>query len=184
MGRILRMGDGPGATGSFEAPVHDTGAVSRWGSLSWRADLQPGASIAFRTRSGNSAKPDRTWSSWSDALTDFQASRITSPNARYIQWKLELAGGPSAVPVVNSVTLSYLAAILRLFFTPSTLPRTLTVSYDYDAPFGIEPPPPYEAAVTVSDNDANADKATASVQTLPRAYTQQITVSLGRRRRR
>jgi len=37
MGRIIRLGDTPGAAGEYEAPVHDAGTASRWGSLSWRA---------------------------------------------------------------------------------------------------------------------------------------------------
>jgi len=54
MARIFRMGEGPGASGSYEAPVHDSGTASRWGSLSWRADVPPGAAVQFRTRTGNS----------------------------------------------------------------------------------------------------------------------------------
>ena len=100
MGRIYRLGEGPGATGAYEAPVHDSGTASRWGSLSWRADVPAGCSLVFRTRSGNSAKPDRTWSDWSEPLTVPAGSRISSPNARYIQWKVEMAGGagPSGAP--------------------------------------------------------------------------------------
>jgi hypothetical protein len=95
MGRIYRLGETPGASGSYEAPVHDSGTASRWGSLTWRADAPAGCSVRFRTRSGNSAKPDRTWSDWSEPLSDASGSRIASPNARYIQWKAELAGaGP------------------------------------------------------------------------------------------
>ena len=32
----------PGASGTYEAPVHDSGTASHWGSLSWRADLPAG----------------------------------------------------------------------------------------------------------------------------------------------
>ena len=92
MGRIFRLGETAGATGSYEAPVHDSGTASQWGSLSWRADLPAGGKIVFRTRSGNSARPDRTWSEWSQPLTDPAGSHIASPNARYIQWKLEMTG--------------------------------------------------------------------------------------------
>jgi hypothetical protein len=70
MGRIFRLGETPGASGSYEAPVHDSGTASRWGSLNWRADAPAGCTVRFRTRSGNSAKPDRTWSDWSEPLTD------------------------------------------------------------------------------------------------------------------
>ena len=43
MGRIFRLGETAGRSGTYEAPVHDSGTASRWGSLSWRADLPAGA---------------------------------------------------------------------------------------------------------------------------------------------
>ena len=70
MGRIYRLGEVPGGAGYYESPVHDAGTASRWGSLSWRAELASGSTLLFRTRSGNSAKPDKTWSDWSGPLTD------------------------------------------------------------------------------------------------------------------
>ena len=68
MGRIYRLGEGPGASGYYESPVHDAGTAARWGSLSWRAEMAPASGLAFRTRSGNSSKPDKTWSDWSEPL--------------------------------------------------------------------------------------------------------------------
>ncbi len=108
MGRIFRLGEAPGESGSYEAPVHDSGTASRWGSLSWKADLPAGCAIQFRTRSGNSARPDKTWSDWSAPVSNASASAITSPNARYIQWKLEMSGTGGNTPALNSVTLAYL----------------------------------------------------------------------------
>ena len=70
MGHIYRLGDQPGASGSYEAPVHDSGTASRWGSLSWRADIPAGCGLVFRTRSGNSDRPDHPWSDWSGPLTE------------------------------------------------------------------------------------------------------------------
>ena len=43
MGRLYRLGEVPGPSGSYEAPVHDSSTASRWGSISWRADM-PAAS--------------------------------------------------------------------------------------------------------------------------------------------
>ena len=79
MGRIFRLGEKPGPAGSYEAPVHDSGTASRWGSLSWRADLPADCAITFRTRSGNSAKPDRTWSDWSQPLSNPTGSPHRQP---------------------------------------------------------------------------------------------------------
>src|SRR5262249_50461722 len=78
LGKIFRLGETPGTSGSYEAPVHDSTTASRWGSLSWRVDTPAGSSIQFRTRSGNSAKPDRTWTEWSDPLPVAAATRITT----------------------------------------------------------------------------------------------------------
>src|SRR5580704_10051657 len=108
MGRIYRVGQGPGVAGSYESPVHDAGTAARWGSLSWRADMAPGTTLIFRTRAGNSAKPDKTWSDWSPPLKDAAASSITSPNARYIQWRVEFSGSGGVTPVLDNVTLAYL----------------------------------------------------------------------------
>ena len=108
MGRIYRLGEVPGAAGSYESPVHDAGTASRWGSLSWRAEMAPATALVFRTRSGNSAKPDKTWSDWSEPLHDAAASAIASPNARYIQWKAEFSGTGGVTPILDNVTLAYL----------------------------------------------------------------------------
>ena len=80
----------PGRPALYEAPVHDAGTAVALGQPELARAMPPAAAIAFRTRSGNSARPDRTWSDWSDPLSDSAGSRIASPNARYIQWKAEL----------------------------------------------------------------------------------------------
>jgi hypothetical protein len=101
-GKLFRLGRTPGADGSYESPVHDSGTVARWGRLSWRSD---GGKATFSTRSGNSARPDKTWSDWSEALTDPQGSMVRSPNARYIQWRADLSGPGAGV---ENVTIAYL----------------------------------------------------------------------------
>jgi len=181
MGRIFRLGETPGASGSYEAPVHDSGTASRWGSLNWRADVPAGCSVRFSTRSGNSAKPDRTWSDWSQPLADASGSRITSPNARYIQWKAELAGGvpsgPGGTPVLDSITLAYLPQN-----SPPVVKSINVVSQSVAASQTAKPAASSSSAaysVTVSDTGDFASSAAAGTptQTLPRAASQQITVA-------
>ena len=75
------------------------GAASRGAAL-----LEP-AKVQLATRSGNSARPDKTWSDWSEPLTDAQDSLIRSPNARYIQWRASLEGPGAAI---ENVSLAYL----------------------------------------------------------------------------
>jgi hypothetical protein len=176
MGRIYRLGETPGASGSYEAPVHDSGTASRWGSLTWRADAPAGSSVRFRTRSGNSAKPDRTWSDWSEPLSDAAGSRIPSPNARYIQWKAELAGG-GGTPLLDSVVLAYLPQnsppVVRSI---NVISQSVAASQTARAAAGSSSA---AYSVTVSDTgDANTSApAGTPTQTLPRAASQQITVT-------
>jgi hypothetical protein len=176
MGRIYRLGETPGASGSYEAPVHDSGTASRWGSLTWRADAPAGSSVRFRTRSGNSAKPDRTWSDWSEPLSEAAGSRIASPNARYIQWKAELAGG-GGTPLLDSVVLAYLPQN-----SPPVVRGINVISQSVAASQTARAAASSSSSaysVTVSDTgDANTSApAGTPTQTLPRAASQQITVT-------
>jgi hypothetical protein len=88
--------------------VHDASTVARWGQVSWRAQKDAKSGLVFRTRSGNSARPDKTWSDWSEPLSAPNGSTITSPNARFVQWKAELAGSGGGSPVLTGVNVSYL----------------------------------------------------------------------------
>jgi hypothetical protein len=176
MGRIFRLGETPGASGFFEAPVHDAGTASRWGSLTWRADLPAGCALVFRTRAGNSARPDRTWSEWSQPLSNPAGSRIASPNARYVQWRAELAGNGAATPLVTSVTLAYLPQnsppvvksinVVTQAVAASQAGRPAQTSAGANAPYNV----------TVTDTDTGSPAPSTQTQTLPRAMQEQITV--------
>lgn len=103
-GKVLKLGAGYNGTGTYESPVHDSSSVARWGRYDWRAELCDQCKVKMETRSGNSSRPDRTWSDWTEVTTN----QIKSPNARYLQWRVELAGNPGTTPVLESVTASYL----------------------------------------------------------------------------
>lgn len=107
MGRLYRLVTGTAAQGQYEAPVHDANTVARWGRLSWHAETPAGAKVAFRTRSGNSARPDNTWSEWSEPMTAPGGSPIRSPNARYLQWRAEFESTNGSAPLIDSVSAAY-----------------------------------------------------------------------------
>jgi sugar lactone lactonase YvrE len=108
LGKIFRLGRETGTSGSFESPVHDAGTVARWGRLNWLAETCPTCGLTFRTRTGNSMRPDQTWSDWSVPLKDAEGSQVASPNARYVQWQAVFSGASGSSPILDSVTLSYL----------------------------------------------------------------------------
>ena len=106
--RLFRMGTATGLEGTYESRVDDTKFMSRWGTISWRANTPAGSSIELYTRSGNFKRPDKTWSDWAGPYRDRNGSQITSPPARYIQWKAVFRGSETAQPVLDEVSIAYL----------------------------------------------------------------------------
>jgi hypothetical protein len=92
--------------------VRDAQMVASWGAISWRATTPSGGKVELYTRSGNTETPDDTWSAWSAAYSNADASAITSPKARYLQWRAVLTGKGDG-PILTSVTAAYLQRNLR-----------------------------------------------------------------------
>ena len=111
-GKLFRLSPERAARGTYESESRDAQMVSTWGAISWRASTSPGHKIEVFTRSGNTETPDDTWSAWSAAYTNADGSPITSPKARYLQWKAVLTGKGEG-PVLTSVTAAYLQRNLR-----------------------------------------------------------------------
>ncbi len=106
--RIFHIDSGPTREGNYDSPVKDTRFISRWGVLSWRGDTLKGAKLEFFSRSGNSDRPDPTWSDWAGPYANADGSRILSPSARYFQWRAVFHGSGEATPALDEVTVSYL----------------------------------------------------------------------------
>ena len=108
-GKVFALSSARAVSGTYESDVRDAGTVATWGAIRWRATSRPG-DVEIFTRSGNTANPDETWSAWSKPYTVANGERITSPNARYLQWRAVLKGSG---PVLTSVTTAYLPRNLR-----------------------------------------------------------------------
>jgi sugar lactone lactonase YvrE len=103
-GKLFRFGESQVKEGSYESPVRDAKLVASWGRIWWRGT----GSIELQTRSGNSERPDTTWSDWTASYSDPKGSQITSPKARFIQWRA-LLHGANAGPQLDDVSVAYLA---------------------------------------------------------------------------
>ncbi|HLM00321.1 MAG TPA: hypothetical protein VK400_04640 [Pyrinomonadaceae bacterium] len=106
-GRLYSFGGETLAQGTYESSVRDAKAVALWGRIWWRST----GFVTLQTRTGNTEKPDETWSEWSATLSDAKGSAISSPKARFLQWRAilndaNLADG--ATPSLNEVNVSYL----------------------------------------------------------------------------
>ncbi len=105
-GSVVRLASGYAAAGTLISDVHDTKLVSRFGSLTWRADMPTGTALSIETRSGNVGEPDETWSAWSAGQTDPATGVTASPSARFIQYRARLSTtNPGHTPELRSVAL-------------------------------------------------------------------------------
>lgn len=105
-GKLFRFGESAVNEGSYESPVRDAKLVASWGRIWWRGT----GPIELQTRTGNSERPDSTWSDWSANYTDAKGSQIISPKARFIQWRAALRGGAATrnEPQLDDVSVAYL----------------------------------------------------------------------------
>ena len=111
-GKLFLLSSERAARGTYESDARDAQMLATWGSLRWRGSVPKDSKIELATRSGNTETPDETWSAWSPTYTSADGSPITSPKARYIQWRAILTGKGDG-PVLTSVNAAYLQRNLR-----------------------------------------------------------------------
>lgn len=107
-GRLYRASTDHGHSGTFLSPVRDAGGVARWGRVRWEADAPAGTRVEVATRSGNSSRPDATWSDWSPPYSPSEGAAVISPPARFLQIRARLSRlGDAPSPRLRSVSVSY-----------------------------------------------------------------------------
>lgn len=85
--------------GVYESRVLDAKTVAFWGRIWWRSS----GPVTIQTRSGNTEKPDETWSEW-ETVSGFGSAQIQNPQARFFQWRAILRSDAS----LNEVSVFYL----------------------------------------------------------------------------
>jgi hypothetical protein len=114
-GKLYRFGGESVAEGVYESSVLDAKASADWGRIWWRSS----GGVVLQTRSGNTEKPNETWSDWSANYADQKGAQINSPKAKYLQWRAvfntntlpkgtTFCSGLDCGPVLNEVNVSYL----------------------------------------------------------------------------
>ena len=118
-GKLYEAGSTYADSGFITSTPHDCANPALFGTLSFRATVPAGTGLTFETRSGNSEKPDSTWSQWSAA-----APGITSPSRRFIQWRCRLRSSfPSLTPELRSVDIYYRSANLAPVISKLDIPQ-------------------------------------------------------------
>lgn len=116
-GGLLALEPGFGPQGTFASQVYDARSVARWGQLTLEGDLPANTGIQVRTRSGQTEKPDETWSDWTASVEMEPGVRggdgtpVISPPARFLQYELRLSTtATQATPMVTQVRVAYVAS--------------------------------------------------------------------------
>jgi hypothetical protein len=105
-GKLFRFGTELVNEGSYESPVRDAKLTASWGRIWWRG----AGNVEVQTRTGNGERPDTTWSEWSGPYRTPEGAQITSPRARFVQWRATIRGSTSGgQSSVEDVSLAYLA---------------------------------------------------------------------------
>jgi hypothetical protein len=105
-GKLFSFGSAVINEGSYESPVRDAKLTASWGRVWWRGT----GNVELQTRTGNGERPDSTWSEWSTAYKDPNGTQITSPKARFIQWRTTMRSTSSTAgnASVEDVSVAYL----------------------------------------------------------------------------
>ncbi len=109
---LFRVTRGTEASGTYTSPALDTEQVARFGTFSWQGEVPPGGAVRFSFRSGVSAEPDRTWSSWTEPREGTEIPLTGLPRGRFVQFRAELRTGESSrknggSPRIYETELSY-----------------------------------------------------------------------------
>jgi sugar lactone lactonase YvrE len=107
VGKVYEIDSAVEQQGTIESEVFDAGMYTQWGRVSFEGKLN-GGGIAVETRSGNLDQPQKNWSPWSDAIKSAKGGRVTSPAARFVQWRATLTAAASVSPELESVDVAYL----------------------------------------------------------------------------
>jgi sugar lactone lactonase YvrE len=115
-GAIYTVDFAPPKDANYVSKVFDASFPARWGNVRWSSS----GSLALETRSGNTSRPDKTWSGWqapAGKVKETTEGRILSPAGRYMQFRAHFAKGAQ----LRDVTVFYLPQNQRARVTEITV---------------------------------------------------------------
>jgi hypothetical protein len=163
-GTLYRFGSDPAAEGTYESSVLDAKNTATWGRLWWRSS----GNVTIQTRSGNTEKPNETWSPWSTTMNDPRGADVASPKARYMQWRAVLRGSSA---LLNEVNVAFIPRnIAPEILSLSVLPTNVGLA--------ANPPVQVDPNIALSGLDPTAFGLPAITNVPPRKIYQRGAVSL------
>jgi len=118
-GTLYRINDAI-EEGTYDSAILDAKTTATWGRIWWRST----GSVTIQTRSGNTEKPDETWSEWSTALTDSKGGQVASPKARFFQWRATLKANARIAATPTDI---YLSEVNVAYIARNIAPEVLSI---------------------------------------------------------
>jgi len=152
LGKIFQLKQEIVKKGTNKSKIIDTKTMTHWGT----------SSVKLYSRTGNTGKPNSTWSPWSQ-LTNNEI--ISSPGARFIQWKVELSTKDASIsPRVRNIKLSY----LQQNVPPEILSITIHALQRQTQLQPTSIPPPSTMNIVLSERGGTGSQRQAPQQTARR----------------
>lgn len=124
MGRLYKVGHETVTEGTYTSSVRDTKFAGQWGVMNWRG----AGNIEIQTRTGNTETPDSTWSDWSQPYRNASGDQITSPRARFIQWRARLRNISSTGSTNGAVQGSRLQSVVVAYLPRNQAPEVSSLT--------------------------------------------------------
>lgn len=170
---LVTLEPGVAKRGVYTSDILDAEQISLFGTLNVTAAVPAGGSVMVETRSGNVNDPEvAAWSEWSQAavfMPDADAAAalqprevsITSPPARFLQYRLTLTSGGAESPAVGKIDLAYVM--------PNRAPRLASIATESadGSAMNIE----WEAT------DANGDRLLHTLEYQPAGSAKWLTIA-------
>ena len=89
--KLIKLGDGFTAEGTYTSELIDAGQPAKWGKLQIEADIPKGGMVLAASRSGNVKDVnDPTFSDWAELVQVTKPIQLRCPLGRFCQYKLVL----------------------------------------------------------------------------------------------
>jgi hypothetical protein len=105
LGTLLELSLKMAAEGVYDSEVIDTKIFAEWGRVEAVAQTPKNTEVELLTRSGNAAKPEKTWTAWKPVGAD---GAVASPGARFLQYRVRMVSKDgSTSPTVDRARVFY-----------------------------------------------------------------------------
>ncbi len=108
VGNLYSMANSLEPSGSFTSEVLDAHDFTYWGKAHTTSATHHGA-VTLETRSGNLSNPETNWSPWAKISMTPEGGQVSSPPARFLQYRLTLnCSTGSESPELSAIDIAYL----------------------------------------------------------------------------